>query len=572
MITNEKDNTIRIVRGEDRYAGAPNVDLGLKINLESSKKNYIEGNRSILVNLEDRFDTERQRSTIFRISGKITNIFNNTISGQTSYEPFRNNLYYTNAISAIENNSPWQGYPQYDEFSFFRTTGINGHIPFVTKSGTSYNWMTYVTYPSSNLEGKNLKIKFEDGDETITYNYNLDDGIPYFIKNRTLNGKKLITFYCGFKHNLKVGDWVKLKNNINGISLFQVYNLGDEYYGNEEKVFSIYNIGYNNPNFGDGAKGNLKRVIDNGNVDETTSKYYIRKHKILSNSSNSDITKMGFERNPFPIEKKLEYSALTPNNVERVSIKDGSQTVGISFDKDINIDGLYDNLNRPLTELFITIINRGYMGWFNNPSIPGNQTGLQVGWEYNILENQVDDWWLITNIKNRDNILSDSYIFNGQQFFYNKTLNIGDEIMGDICEFNDYEQKEYKLNDVYHKFSFNPQVFDNSSPNTLPDGYLYKPHYSIKIRTFSDYIETGEKGKVDLVPNYAFFSKNSNQWRWRDLYPYGYTDSEGNGVDIPFLNGAHYTFSNILFLQTPLYRNLNVNNDIIFPPTTDDCE
>jgi hypothetical protein len=144
--------------------------------------------------------------------------------------------------------------------------------------------------------------------------------------------------------------------------------------------------------------------------------------------------------------------------------------------------------------------------------------------------------------------------------------------MGDICEFNDYEQKEYKLNDVYHKFSFNPQVFDNSSPNTLPDGYLYKPHYSIKIRTFSDYIETGEKGKVDLVPNYAFFSKNSNQWRWRDLYPYGYTDSEGNGVDIPFLNGAHYTFSNILFLQTPLYRNLNVNNDIIFPPTTDDCE
>ena len=44
MITNNKDNTIRIVRGEDRYAGAPNVDHSVRINLQGPKKNYIEGN------------------------------------------------------------------------------------------------------------------------------------------------------------------------------------------------------------------------------------------------------------------------------------------------------------------------------------------------------------------------------------------------------------------------------------------------------------------------------------------------------------------------------------------------
>ena len=40
-------------------------------------------------------------------------------------------------------------------------------------------------------------------------------------------------------------------------------------------------------------------------------------HKILSNSTNADITKMGFENNAFPIKRKLEYSGLTPNNIQR---------------------------------------------------------------------------------------------------------------------------------------------------------------------------------------------------------------------------------------------------------------
>lgn len=573
MITNEKNSPIKIVRGEDKFAGANNVDLGLRVNLDSTKKNYVEGNRSIIVNLEERFDVERQRSTTFRISGKITNIFNNIISGQTSYEPFKNSLYYTNALDAVSSGSVWQGYPQYDEFSFYRTRGIDGHIPFVTKSASTYNWMTYVSYPSENLLNKQLKIKFEvEVDNVITYNFNIVDGIPYYIKNRRVNGKKLVTFYCGFKHNLSAGEWVELKNSVNGKRLFQVYEIGDESYGNEDKVFSIYDFGFNNPSFGDGANGSFKRVINNGNLDETTSIYYIRKHKILTNNSNSDVTKMGFERNPFPIEKQLEYSGLTPNNQQRISVKDGSQTVAFSFDKDIDINGLRDNLDRPLTELFVTILNRGYMGWFNNPYYGSNTTGIQVGWEYNFLENEVDDWWKLNNIHNRDEIESLSYPFNGEEFFYNKALNIGDVIMGDICEFNEYEQKETKVSDIYHKISFNPQIFDNSSSNTLPDGYAYKPHYSIKIREFSDYVEFGDKDKVDLIPDYSFFSKYDNQWRWRDLYPYGTVDSDGNGVDLPFLNGAHYAFRDIIFLQTPIMRNINVNNDIIFAPLIDNCE
>ena len=573
MITNKKDSTIRIVRGEDKFAGAVNQDLGIKINLEKTQKNLIENNVSDILNLEERFDVERQRSTKFRIAGKITNIFNNTISGQTSYTPFRNYLYYTNSEDAIGSNAPWGGYPQYEEFSFLRTKGIPGHIPFSPKSATSYNWMCYVSYASDSVDERFSTVRFTTDIGVITKTFQIKKGVPYYIKRRKYNGKNLVTFYCGFKHNLSVGDWIELEIPLSsGRKNFEVYMLGDDAYGNEEKVFSIFDYGFNSPLLSNYQTGNFKRIIDINNQEETKSTYYIRKHKMLTNLNNCDITKTGFERNPFPIKKQLEYSGLTPNLQQRISIKDGSQTVSISFDKDIDINGLLDNTGKPITELFITIVNKGYMGWFNNPWLGSNNTGIQVGWDYNFLEDEVDQWWRINSTYNRDNILSLSYNYNGEEFYYNKDLQIDDEILGSICEHNSYEQTETVLSDIHHKFSFNPQILDNSSSNLLPDGYTYKPHYPIQIRTVSDYIETGDRDKADGVPNYAFYSKNDEQWRWRDYYSYGYKDTNGNGTDIPFLNGAHYPFREILFLQTPLKRNINTNNSIIFSPLEDNCE
>ena len=572
-MSNKKDSTIRIVRGEDRFAGSSNTEMQINVDLKGGRKNIIESEINEILNLEDQFNKERQNSTKFRLAGKITNIFNNTILGQTNYNPFKNSLFYVNSLNSVSNNSPWQGYPQFDEFTFYRTRGIEGHVPFINKSATTYNWGVYVSYPYRNKTDQYLKHKVIYQSGTSVNNFVVTDGIPYYIKNRTYNGKNLITFYCGFKHNLSEGDWVETKFEIQGKKYFEVYSLGDDSYGNDGTVFSIFNYGYQDPLFGDFATGNVKRIIDINNKSETTSSYYVKVHKILTENSNSDITKLGFERNPFPIKKQLEYSAMTPNNVQRISIKDGNMSVGFSFDKDIDISGLKDNLDRPISDLFVTIVNKGYMGWFNNPYLASNtNTGIQVGWDLNFLEDEIDDWWSATNPLNRDTIPVGSYEVNNQMFFYNKSLNIGSELMGSICEFNDYDQIETELSEISHKISYNPQVFDNSSPNTMPDGYAYKPHYRVPIRVYSDYVEVGEKDKVDLIPDYSFLSKYNNEWRWRDLYPYGYIDSGGNGLNIPFLNGSHYPFSRILFLLSPMKRDINNYNNVIFAPITDDCE
>ena len=68
-------------------------------------------------------------------------------------------------------------------------------------------------------------------------------------------------------------------------------------------------------------------------------------------------------------------------------------------------------------------------------------------------------------------------------------LNIGDELNGDLCEWNDITQRETVISDCYHKFVFNPDVFDIGASLTNPIGYYYKPFFSIRIKGFSDYIE-----------------------------------------------------------------------------------
>ena len=582
-MSNQKNNDIiRIVKGSERYAGAPDTELSIQIPLENSKKEKIEGDRSVLLNLEERFNHERQISTKFRIAGKIVSLMDNSVSGRCSnYAPFENNLYYIDAEGTIQaaggnlNNAIWKGYPQYEEFSFFRVKSIDNHVPFISKSASTYNWSLYITYPYTN--DYNQIMSYTDAEYNNTNQFTVSQGIPYVIKNRKVNGKNMISFYCAFKHNINQGDYVYLDTPINGKNLLEVYSLGDQSYGNEDRVINVYNYGFTGTSINDGAMGNLKRVIDPNNSGETISEYYVRKHKTLTDVSNVDLHKMGFEMSNFPIKKQLEYSGLTPNQTQRISVKDNRISYAFSIDRDINIIGLMDNLDRPITELFVTIVNKGYMGWFNNPVIPNSTNGLEIGWDFNFRDTTIDTWWQKSNSNNKDNISVDYYTKNGDngipiKFYYNEDLPIGTELKGDICEWNKFDQKETVLSKISHKYSFNSSVFLTSGDVNLPDGYAYNPHYSIPIRVYSDYIETGDADKVDGVPDYSFYSEYEGQWRWRDIYGYGFVDTSGNGVNHPFLNDRHYPFSQILFLQTPMIKNNNVFNDIIFSPITDNCE
>ena len=564
----KEPNNIRIVPSEERYKGAPTEDIGLQVSLNGDRRTIVDGDRTVILNLAERFDEERQKSSTFRVTGKLTNIFNNIVSGITNYTPYVNSLYYLDPISSVQNNV-WKGYPQANEFNFFRGTSVNGHIPFVSKSASTYNWTMYLSYAYENVTGQSMSYHNEEFNTTTLFT--AADGVPFVIKRTKYNGKPLITFYCGTKHNLSGGEIVKLSFDYNGERYFQVYQLGDENYGSEDKIFSIFDLGYTGNTFENNVTGTFKRVLNRSNTGETTSEYYVRRHKILTDVKDYNLTKMGFENNIFQSDKKLEYKALTPNNTERISIKNDSQSYGFTFEKDINIDDYKDNQNRPLTELFVTIINKGYMGWFNKP-YGNNTSALNIGWDFNFLQSSIDTWWSQSNSGNKDNIPVSSYQVNNKTFYYNEDLNVGDTLMGDFCEWNDFEMKETVLSPMVHKFNYNSVHFQTGYAIDLPVGYTYYPHYSIQVREFSDYIETSLEGEVDNIPDYSFFSNFEKKWRWRDLYPYGYVDSANVGVDHPFLNNAHYPFKEIIFLQSPPQRNLNQKVLGIIQPIFDDCE
>lgn len=602
---------IRIVLGSLRYKTSTNTDLSIPTPLVQNSKNLQEFDRSIDINLAQVFDDERQKSTTFRPVCKFQLLYENAYTGSTNYPPLENNLYYINEnVSLLQQCNAsagaisWQGFPQYHEFDFVRsdynvsgyTQPPSNHINFVSRSASTYNWNFFISYPYKNSYTKVLE--YYDGVHSNAKQWVISDGIPFVVEstNTFINGNKVIRFKCPVKHGLSIGEFAKIKIvgvSVNTNETFQVFELGNGMPGTEEYIFNIYDIGYPSGKFVSGYNGTFKRIINYENPNDTTSKYYVLQHKLLTNVNDAVMVNAGFEQNIFGMKKKFESPVYTPNNNKRVSIREGAQSYTLSFNKDIDVSSLRDNQKRPITELYITTLWKGYFG------LTLGNSGLKQGYEFNLPMNPVikrpSDWWLSTNsLSNFVNENNQPYPLgtyqtplgvkpNGQKidFTYVLSLKEGDVVDGGIYEWNDYEQKERLISDISHKFTFNSFVFDISSSdlNQNQMGYYYQPHNKMTIRSFSDYIETGSINNMADVPDYSYFSTTYNSFIWRDLYSYGFKDNSGNGVDSPFLNGKHYPYENYIFRIIPEgtnYIESTLHNYATLygaaQPISDDCE
>ena len=560
-------NKYTIIPSSQQYKSAPFVDQEISLSLEQQSQEITEYDRSQSISLAQIYDNERQSCTIFRPTFKVNYLYANTYVGTTNYVPFLNRLYYVNAEQSTVNNI-WKGFPQYYEFDFYRPDVTDQHIRYQAKSAYTYNWTYYVSYAYQNNYNKQLSYDLNGTSLTWT----ASQGIPFYIQNAVQNGNNVISFQCISPHGLSVGEYVELSFNYNNISLFQVYSLGNGLFDSDTHIFNIYNVGYTGVTFANKVTGTFRRVINPDNIEETKSKYYVREHKIITNLDDCVMTKNGFEKNVFNEEKKFEYSSITPNKVSRVSQKTSSNSYNITVKYDLDLNNILDNQKRPVSELFLTIINKGYTGYFNKPT---NGVGLKQGWEFNLTKTS-NSWWDNTNLSSNTNILTSSYSLSNKTFYYNQNLMSGDTIDGDFCEWNDYEQLERVVSPYYHKLKYNQNVFQiTQDPNTDPPGFYYEPHTPMTIRVFSDYVETGNVNDVDGVPSYSYFSNSDQQFRWRDLYGYGFIDNLDRGVNYPFLNFAQYPFKNVQFRLIP--EGINYNSELLgvpYPvkPLIDGCE
>jgi len=581
---NNKD--IRIVLSKLRYKSSPELSYGINLPFVQTTNQMIEYDRTSNISLAQVYDDERQKSTIFRPVGKFSILFKNSYVGSTNYPPFENNLVYINAAQAASDQCKsganavlWSGYPQYNEFDFIRTdynvTGYtsppDNHLTFVSKSASSYNWNFYMSYPYNNLTNKTMTF-FDESSQNYV-NWISGDGLPFVLKNMMEGGDSIVSFKSPVKHGLSVGEYVELSFSYNGIKYFEVYSLGDGTVDSDNYVFNIYNYGFTGNIFTDGTSGTFKRVLDVDNPSDTTSSYYVKQLKIMSNVGDNNLVKAGFEQNIFGKTKKYESEGFTPNKSARVSVKEGSQSYLLSFNTDFDLNGLIDNQKRPITEIFFTVIWKGYFGWTMGPKFE-----LKEGFNFNLplVNGKPSNWWDKNNPNSSAGFGNGSYNKSGKNFTYVKSLKKGDLIDGDYCEWNDYEQKERVVSNLFHKFTFNTTVFDirtKPGPFTNLEGYYYQPNHSMTIRVYSDYIEDAEMNPNFAlnIPDYSYFSTRENKFLWRDIYSYGFRDPDGRGVDYPFLNGKHYPTKNMTFRIIPEGTNY-IDDTTINIPKSDNCE
>lgn len=371
-------------------------------------------------------------------------------------------------------------YPSRDLFFF--TPKYNSNRKRIEK-----NWNYALTYPYSSTT-ENIPFIYKGG--------LLIDQFSNDVKSN--NGIKSFKLTSLSKHGLKKGDIINLYSYTNGKVLenVEILNIEDEY------VFSTFN---NDIIIDKDDTLYFKKVVEYEEVE-----YYVRLFKKLSDKDyDNHIGKLAFSKNIY---------------------KD--DIAEIIYSDDIDINGLYDNLGRPLSSIYFTVLknNAGCKDWYSGitsgDTIEYSHCFSEVtcGFEYN---NTYHDDYNNGNIKydikslhntsktivnslNSSEITIDDDIFYGDLCCYSNSK-VMETVIQPICyRFNTYQREylpfgnEIKYDEITSDdydsigFTINDKPIESTkiqSYKTLTlvnknEGYYYYPHFEIPIKTFSNNINT----------------------------------------------------------------------------------
>ena len=567
-------NNIQKVLPTKKFVDAVEQDLYFQVNFDDTSRNLIQGDRSVDINLDERFNEERQSFTEYRIYGKIMPIVDNCFNGlaidtNVALSAAFSTLLFQDLYYIQPAAPPWHGYPQFNEFDFKR----NDVDEIVS---TKTNWSMYVTYPAEcDMDDPMFFQLDETGMDTISYI--ASDGIAFYVTNVTEAGRNITRFTCSSPHGLKKREFVEITIDGGGsYQTFPILNFGDGTRNSKDNVFNLSitvgtYVAMTTTQITDNTMGTMKRVI-NPNIPNSKSRYYVRQNKVLTKLSDYVLDNCGFEEGVFPDEKQVD--RITPLAQCRVSVKKSYPTYLYNFTKDVDVERLRDNLGRPLTNLFVSVLLKNDLGYFNYPP----NRGWEWNFPYSFLDSSINSEFVRGTVGDPQPVSGNIVdIVPGGILTRGKELNVGDTLRGDFCEYNEYEITERVVDGIVHRFDWNPQVFTHPvSGQTTGEGYIYRPHYDVPIRAFSNYIEYGDPQEVSEVPEWAEYWEPTKEWRWRDLWDIGFID-EGNGVDYPFLNGTQYPKRIIKFYIQRQNRSLsdttgNDGSTIIDELIIDGCE
>lgn len=526
-----------------------NKDAFFKVSLKSDIKILPSGKINRVVNLDDEFNKEREESKRYRIITTLRPLFSNVLfnlSGEKNninetssygYESFDGDIFKKNQFDNIIGNDFLGGATlTYEESVNKHLKELNGwfgfYDPDVTKVGSCD---FYDLEPKRERFNPSSYLTERKWEFTITYPHSSDK--THFLVNggllittatpRLLGGIEMLSLGTAVPHNLNIGDTVRLSNmpnqNMNGD--FIVLSLGFEN-GDDSDTEFVVNINPNNAITGTQFSfGRMKRLYFGHEVE-----YYLRKFKKINGfQSKSELSNKDYEAYPLAFSKTIY----------------DDDIYEIIFNEDIDTTGLIDNLGRPLSELYLTMVKTIDNGFFTN---------IKSGFDLkNTIGNTITNTTQGRSVSNIRKIHSASLPlanFESHTPLESNVLIDNNFFYGDICEYSKYEVNETVLDTVTHRFNTTDRestVIRPISNGTIEglrnEGYLYKPHHLIKIRQFSNYIEQGDES-TGGIPEYAE-NLGDNRYLWRDLLSLGFNDGQEETLDYPFLNGSHYIYRNL---------------------------
>lgn len=557
----------KLVLPRKEFFKAEDKDLNLALSFESDKVLLREGDRNVILDVDKQFNKERNDSINYKIYGKMNMVFRNIYSGTTTYEALQRHLYLKHDGSDITNENNG-GYMTYDEFALIRNdvtretnemnegTNLDNFTPNINVIGSEYTGHTTTNQIDSKIKNWNMYLSYavdSDPDYIMhytpptgyTHTFKASEGIPF----RVSDDGEYYKFTSPVQHGISDVEYITI--NAPGMlgstmdRTLKIDSLGDEFYDSKNHVINILKSDVSSeipiPNFVLG-----KRCIDKDNATKTTSNYYIHKNKILTNIDDYSFDNASFNKPIWENEQKILVKNLL-SEPDYLVVRNRMESVLFDFNNPFMLSGITNNLGYTPTEVFITVIFRNGNGYFEYP--PKN------GYKFNFHDTWIDNHFDGDNSKETA-IPTTTFNSNGVDFTAGETLSGGTVLNGNFVEYNNSELKERIICNNYHKIITRQDMFDYNQDSgeifsgtsiTNKFGMYYQPHYPVKLRQLSQYVETSNTKNVHNLPENTKYFEDEKLWKWRDLYDHGFIDTDGYGTNYPFTNNNHYVKNDINF-------------------------